>query len=96
MIDGLIRRMQRESPDTFLRLYADDTAVIWKDVRKEASILQRVMQDLALAANLKLNIRKCVYIPLFQADEEDPVELLKMTVPHFQHMQCSSSGKYLG
>ena len=70
-VDGLIRRMHRDSPDTFLRLYADDTAVVLKNTREEAPRLEHVLQELAAAANLKLNIRKCIYIPLFHSDEAE-------------------------
>ncbi len=95
-VDGLIRYLHRASPNTFVRMYADDTAVVLQDIRKEAPKLYKVLQDLGFAANIWLNVRKCLFIPLFQQDEENAQELLRSVTPEFADMQCATSGKYLG
>ncbi len=95
-VEGLTRQMHRDSPDTFLRQYAEDTAVVLKDTREEAPRLEHVLQDLAAAANLKLIIRKCIYIPLFHPDEADALELLGTAAPSAENLQGQQSGKHLG
>ncbi len=39
VVDGLLDRIQRESPDSFVRVYADDSAVVVSDATMETPVL---------------------------------------------------------
>ena len=96
VVDGLLRCIRAESPCTFTRMYADDTAGVLADLPTELPILHRIFSQLAKAANLHLNIKKCVLIPLFHRVEDDPRALLDQAVPDLAGMSISGYGKYLG
>ena len=96
VVDGLLRCMQRESPDTYARMYADDTAIVVQNVQVQVPQIQKIFKLIGEAAHLRLNIQKCVHIPLFLPSEEDPVLLLTQTAPEYANMKCDTKGTYLG
>ncbi len=59
VVVGFLSRIQRESPDSFGRVYVDVSAVVVKELERELPILHRIFQVLGAAANLKLNIQRC-------------------------------------
>ena len=79
--DGLLRCIQREAPDAFVRMYADNAAIVVQDVEVEMPQMQKIFQAVGEAARLRLNIQKCVYSPLFLPSECDLSQLLSQTVP---------------
>ena len=96
VLDGLLRRLRADSPRTFTRMYADDTAMVLEDIVKELPVLDLIFQEIGRAANLHLNVRKCILIPLFGADEGDPQLLLRTAAPALAGMTFAGCGKYLG
>ncbi len=57
-VDGIIRRVALESKDTFVRMYADDTAMVMKNLTAELPILANIFTDLQEASHLAFNILK--------------------------------------
>ncbi len=96
VVNGLLRRIQRGAPITFVRMYADYIAIVVQDAEVEMPQILRIFQALGEAAQLRLKIQKCVYIPLFLPSECDPSQLLTQTLPEYTDMKCDSKGAYLG
>ena len=59
----LMDRIEAECPNTLVRAYADDTALVLKDFWLEAPKLQRIFEEFGDIAGLRLNLSKCVTIP---------------------------------
>jgi exonuclease III len=95
-LDGLIRRMLREIPGVMPRMYADDTAVVVKDMACHLPLLYTIFQDLEAAANLNLNLKKCVLIPLGDRPLEGIPQALASICPRWVEMKPGHYGTYLG
>lgn len=95
-VDGLLRRLAGAIPRAVNRTYADDTASVISDLCSELPLARSVFVALEMAANLKLNVGKCVLIPLTERPLDEVRRLLAATVPEWSSLQVASSGKYLG
>lgn len=96
VMDSLIRRIQREAPAVTIRMYADDTGLVLNSVSRQAGLLHSIFDQLHRATNLKLNIAKCVAIPLGPLGTDSLGPLLTRYARHWGGMQVASAGKYLG
>jgi len=65
VVDILLRRIQKHLPDCTVRAFADDVAVVVKDVHRDMPILRKIFHDFGQISNLELNMPKCVLIPLW-------------------------------
>ncbi len=50
------------------RMFADDTAMVLRDFKRDLPPIHEIFKELAEAAHLQLNYGKCVFIPLFEYD----------------------------
>ena len=96
VVDGLLRRIRVDSPGTFTRMYADDTAVVLQDLPTELPLLHMIFSEFARATSLFLNVKKCILIPLFHRIEEDPQAVLVQAAPDLAGMSIAGHGKYFG
>ena len=95
-MDGFLRRVARESPNSLTRMYADDTAMVLKNWPQELTVLASIFADLQAAAHLALNISKCFFIPLHQEQEDTIRTQLDTCCSGFGSFKVQSHGKYLG
>ena len=63
-IDILLRRIVKLVPGVKVFAFADDIALVLKDVGRDR-LLTQIFQDLEKIAGLGLNRKKCVLIPLW-------------------------------
>jgi hypothetical protein len=95
-MDGLLRRIRRESSSTCPRAFADDLAAVVRSLATEAPVLKRIFDDIASAAGLHLNVAKCICIPLHLATDIDIAASLAAAVPGWANMRIQTHGAYLG
>ena len=50
-------------------MFADDTAMVVEDFRRDLPRIYEIFKELAAAAHLQLNYNMCVFIPLFEYDK---------------------------
>ncbi len=77
-------------------MYADDTGLVLHSVSQQAGILHDIFDQLHRAAQLKLNIPKCIAIPVGRLDDVSLGPLLARFAQHCGGMQIANAGKYLG
>ena len=77
-------------------MYADDTAVVVKDMACHLPLLCIIFQDLEAAANLNLNLKKCVLILLGDRPLEGIPQALASICPRWVEMKPGHYGTYLG
>jgi len=65
VLDVFLRRLRHRSPSSLWRAYADDIAVVLQNVRSEWQGLIEEFQTWSLFSGLRLNMPKCVLIPLW-------------------------------
>jgi hypothetical protein len=95
-LDGLLRRLPREVPGILTRMYADDTAVVITDLAAHLPRLQLMFQELTAAANLHLNLEKCILMPLSDRPLATLPLALQHLCPQWSNMHCGDHGTYLG
>ena len=92
----LLAKITHDSPNTYVKAYADDTALVLWNFWEEAPILQRVFSQFELVSGLKLNLNKCVIMPLDGTPLEEFSEKRDLWIPAWKLMPVALSGKYLG
>ena len=95
-MDGLLRRIRRNIPRALTRAYADDTAAVLQNLGVELPRFQAIFTELAAAANLHLNLAKCVLIPLGDRSCSAVKASISEWCPPWTAMKVADSGKYLG
>ena len=78
------------------RMFADDTAMVLRDFKRDLPHIHEIFKELAEAAHLQLNYGKCVFIPLFEYDRQQVQDDLQRMAEPMGDMSISSKGKYLG
>jgi hypothetical protein len=78
------------------RAYADDIAVVVRDMWQDAPSIARLFQRYGRMSNLHLSKTKCVVVPLWTADRKNVQRLLMEHVSPWCRFQIQRSGKYLG
>jgi hypothetical protein len=78
------------------RMFADDTAMVLRNFKRDLPSIHEIFRDLAEAAHLQLNYGKCVFIPLFEHDGQQVREDLRRAAEPLGDMSISSKGTYLG
>ena len=58
--------IEQESPNTLVRAYADDTALVLQNCWAETLILEQIFREFEHISGMRLNRSKCVTIPLSQ------------------------------
>ena len=92
----LLDRIEAECPNTMVRAYADDTALVLNDFGEEAPILQRIITEFGSISGLHLNTGKCITIPLGPQSLEAFKAHRDNVVPAWIDMPVADKGKYLG
>ena len=60
----LLDRIEHECPAALVRAYADDTAVVTTDFRRDGPVLQCIYSEFGCISGLHLNAQKSIIIPL--------------------------------
>ena len=95
-MDGLIRVIQRKVRDSRVRAFADDTAVVLQDLKADLPILHVIFSELERASGLRLNVKKCILIPL---GDRGPLAIqmyLERSCSPWFGVKVSLHGRYLG
>lgn len=95
-VDGLLRRVGRESPGTSPWMFADDTSMVMQNFREALPRIAIIFKDLQEAAQLSLNIGKCIFIPLFIESHAETRARIDAVAPAFREVAIQDHGKYLG
>ena len=75
------------------RMFADDTAMVLRDFKRDLPPIHEIFKELAEAAHLQLNYGKCVFIPLFEYDMQQVRDDLQKAAEPMGNMNISSKGK---
>ena len=95
-MDGLIRIITRRVRGARVRAFADDTAVVLQDLKGDLPTLRTIFDELQQAAGLRLNVKKCVLIPLGDRGPPAVQAYLERTGSMWFGVQVALHGKYLG
>jgi hypothetical protein len=101
--DLLLRKLQQEFPDSTIKAFADDTAMVIDDMRLLPRII-KIFKEYAGFSNLGLNLKKKIIIPLTHGKHRIGVvrdEVLKTITDDHCHEQVekmlfTKAAKYLG
>jgi hypothetical protein len=77
-------------------MFADDTAMVVEDFRRDLPRIYEIFKELAAAAHLQLNYNKCVFIPLFDYDKHKVQADLRGMADPLGDMSIGKKGKHLG
>lgn len=95
-MDGLLRIILREVSGSSVKAFADDTAVVFRSLKEDLPKLHNIFNRLARASNLRLNMKKCVLIPLGDRGPNAVKAYLERSgSPWFGTSVCTH-GRYLG
>ena len=92
----LLDKIEQQCPGTLTRCYADDTALVINNFWDEAPILQDIFQQFSEISGLRLNLQKCIILPLDEGELDTFRDRLHNQVPAWTSMQTARKGKYLG
>ena len=95
-MDGLLRAIKRRIPAAQIRAFADDTAVVLQDLKGDLPVLWDIFSQLEQASGLKLNVKKCVLIPLGDRGPLAVKAYLERTGSPWFGVKVAHHGKYLG
>ena len=93
VVDILLRRLARILPSAIPRAFADDTAIVVDDLAAHAHTLAGIFNSFGDISGLKLNLPKCVVIPLWDGASSDQIAQWE---PAWDSMCVASWGRYLG
>ena len=79
-----------------VRAYADDTALVVEDIWTEGPTIARLFEQFEEISGLRLNLNKCIFIPLSPASHNTTRSLAREHIPQWLQMTISNKGKYLG
>ena len=79
-----------------LRAFADDIGLVAKDLFSTIRLLKPIFDIIDGIAALRLNVAKCIIIPLWPYRDDDLKEVLGNICPGWQAMQLADAAKYLG
>ena len=96
--DLLLRKVAAAlTGDGIVRGYADDTALVVEDYIKDLPYLSLLFEDFRRISGLELNVKKTVFIPLWQYSTSEQVrKLVREYCPLWSDFIISGVGRYLG
>ena len=94
--DLLLRRLARMVPEAIRRAYADDLAIVHADIMSQLGRLQDTFSEYERLSGLRLNVRKTVFVPLFQFDTLALRSRLHAVAPLWGQLCIAEKAKYLG
>lgn len=97
-LDPSLRALQATmGPRSLVRGYADDIALVLKQLWKEAPAVARLFSTLQAMAGLRLKSKKCVMIPLWSITGWGALKmLLREEIPSWGDFELDTKDKYLG
>ena len=66
-----------------MRAYADDTAAVSEDIRRDGPVIAKVFEEFASFSGLELNLDKTVLIPLYHTDLHEVRDQLRHHIPEW-------------
>ena len=94
--DSLLRVLAHRLPGRMVRAFADDTAMVLRDMNEDLPRVQEVFDTFGRVSNLDLNIGKTVAIPLGHRTPEDVSRSLRDKGDPWANMQVATWARYLG
>ena len=94
--DLLVRKLQRSVPQDMLRAYADDLALVSRDIFFSVQAFAPIFQDFVEVSGLALNIRKTVFVPLGDSPPETLRLRIDAIVPGWGSAAFRFYAEYLG
>ena len=94
--DVLLRKLVKTFPNSNVKAFADDTAMILTDFHSQAAGVMRLFREFAAISGLRLSMPKTVVIPLWKYNFQSFSSFLKDTLPEWHRAQIANHGKYFG
>ena len=94
--DVLLRRLRDQVPETLVRAFADDTAVVTPTFEKHAPLIMDIFKEFGSISNLNLNMHKTVLIPLWESSAALVKAWLRATLPDWAAVEVAWRARYLG
>ena len=94
--DLLVRRLRSACPESLVRAYADDLAVVTRKWRAMLTAARPVFDDFAAASGLFLNLGKTVFIPLGDDNVDTFRRDLGVVCPGWGGALVQMQAEYLG
>ena len=92
----VLEKIATECDQTTAKAYADDTALVVRFFWRDGPKLATIFQELEQVAGLRLNMNKCIIIPLDGKEPSDFAARVAERMPEWRDMKVASTGKYLG
>lgn len=96
VVDSLLRCLKAKIHKAFPRAYADDTALVIRDLFRDLPTVRAIFDDFARVSGLRLNIPKTLIIPLGDWDPDQVAQALNQANDPWKEIQCAHHGTYLG
>ena len=96
VMDSLLRRFRLENAGFFTRAFADDTATVVRDIDAALPIFEHLFEQLRLASGLRLNMHKCIIVPLGDRSADRLCQDLRARGSTWAAATFADHGKYLG
>jgi hypothetical protein len=95
-MDGLLRLIMREVAGATVKAFADDTAVVFKSLKEDLPVLHKIFWKLERASGLRLNMKKCILIPLGDRGPAAVQAYLERSGSPWFGAKVCTHGRYLG
>ena len=92
----LLRHLRLAIPDLVVKAYADDTAIVSRDIWRDGPMLAKIFKDFSATSGLHLSLRKCFFMPLFPDKLGTLRCQLRERIPIWADMIIDYKGKYFG
>jgi len=92
----LLDILQSIDSDLLLRAYADDTAIVVRNLYETGPKLAEAFHDFEQVSGLKLNLRKSIIVALSNDDNTDITRRKNLAIPRWADMPVQTFCKYLG
>ena len=96
VLDIFLRHLRRQFKGNLFRGYADDLACVTSDVVRDWPRFIHEFEVWARASGLRLNIKKCICIPLWRTQLEDLRREAWLQESIWKSFKVELAGKYLG
>jgi len=94
--DVMLRRLARQFPGDMIRAYADDLAMVFKDLPGQGSAIMKTFEEYARVSGLHLNLAKTIAIPLWLQSVAYVRSLFASLHPAWNPILWDDHAPYLG
>jgi hypothetical protein len=95
-VDMFLRRLAKTAPESMVRAFADDTAVVLADLFTEAGPIMEQFKEFAKISGMELNLPKTVVIPLWHDPLDTCRKDLQRNLPDWSEVRVDDASTYLG